>query len=156
LFWHYSVPTRTTRWLAGLCWLGFWGLLALHRVRRGVDGRRLAPTVAAGVLAVTFGLSAWAKAHGDRYAVASDERVAVHYGTSEDETVRFELYAGDRVIVDRRENGWARVITADGERGWARDEALAFVGPPYERPALPGMPLAPLGPADAGTEGDHD
>jgi len=89
------------------------------------------------VLAVAFGLSAWVKAHGDLYAVANNERVPVHYGTSEDETVRFELYEGDRVLVDRRESGWARVMTADGERGWARGRALAFVGPPYERPSLP-------------------
>ena len=87
------------------------------------------------ILAVAFGASAWEKAHPVELAVANAETVPVHYGTSENETVRFELSEGDRVIVDKRATGWARVVTAEGERGWAQDKHLAFVGPPYERPA---------------------
>ena len=84
------------------------------------------------VLAAAFGASAWAKAHPPALAVAAVERVPVHYGTNEDEAVRFELYEGDRVAVDRRADGWARVNISSGERGWARESDLVFVGPPYE------------------------
>ena len=66
-------------------------------------------------------------------AVANANVVHVHYGTDEDETVRFDLSEGDRVTVDKRVSGWSRVSTADGERGWARDKDLVFVGPPYGR-----------------------
>jgi hypothetical protein len=94
-------------------------------------------TFIAGILAASFGASAWAKAHPVLLAVANEERVPVHYGTNENETVRFELYAGDRVTVDKRAAGWVRVSTVDGERGWAQEKNLTLVGPPYERPPAP-------------------
>ena len=59
-------------------------------------------------------------------------------GMSEAESVRFELYEGDRVLVDERMQGWARVTTVSGERGWTREEGLLLVGPPY----MPGPALA--------------
>jgi len=132
LFWHYNLSRRMTNALAALAWIAFWMLLGVRQWRPLRYTRRAA--VVTGILAVAFGLSAWDKAHPELLAVASDDVVAVHYGTDENETVRFELYAGDRVTVDKRANGWARVTTADGERGWAQDRGLAFVGPPYERP----------------------
>jgi tetratricopeptide (TPR) repeat protein len=135
LFWHYNLPPRVTRLTAIILWFLFWSLLAVRLVRPIRFFRHAALGV--GLLALAFGLSAWTKAHTDLYAVAVDEQVPVHYGTSEDETVRFYLYAGDRVLVDRREKGWARVMTSDDERGWVKQDALALVGPPYERPRPP-------------------
>ena len=67
-------------------------------------------------------------------AVASVDAAPVHYGTDESDTVRFELYDGDRVAVDQRRGGWARVTTSDGQRGWTRATNLIFVGPPYTPP----------------------
>ncbi len=131
-FWHYQLTGRTSQWLAGLCWIALWILLGIRQIRPVRYMRRAA--LVAGVLACSFGASAWFKAHGPTHAVANADRMPVHYGTSDQETVRYELYMGDRVLVDRREAGWARVTTADGERGWSRAESLAFVGPPYERP----------------------
>jgi len=142
LFWHYNLAPAATRMLAILFWLLFWLLLAIRKVRPVRYVLRAAFIV--GVLAVAFAVSAWVKAHGDVYAVADAATVPVHYGTSDKETVRFELYEGDRVLVDRRASAWARVMTADGERGWAKEDALAFVGPPYERLDRP--------PADTGAE----
>jgi len=133
LFWHYDLSPRASRRAAVVFWLALWGLLALRLVRP--SGHLTRAAVVAAILAAALGGSAWVKAHGDLYAVADAGEAPVHYGTSDEETVRFYLYAGDRVVVDRREQGWARVRTADGERGWVRDEVLAFVGPPYERPA---------------------
>lgn len=132
LFWHYNLPPGATRWLALGFWLALWTLLAVRQWRPLPYLRRAAFVCA--VLAAAFGGSAWVKAHGDLYAVASAERVPVHYGTNEAETVRFELYAGDRVLVDRRERGWLRVTTVDGERGWAKEAQFTLVGPPYLRP----------------------
>lgn len=148
LFWHYNLPPGVTRATAFALWFSFWGLLAVLQFRRIRAVRHAA--MAAGLLALVFGLSAWSKAHGNLYAAAIDEQVPVHYGTSDDETVRFHLYAGDRVLVDRREKGWARVMTADGERGWVKADALALVGPPYERPRAPN-PSSPDEVPGAGT-----
>ena len=131
LFWHYRLRPATTRALAVVSWLAFWLILGVRQVRRipylGVCA------IALGVLAVAFGGSAWAKAHPDSIAVAGVEKTSVYYGKDQTSTVRFELYEGDRVLVDQREDGWVRVGTVKGDRGWAREEAFAFVGPPYER-----------------------
>ncbi len=134
LFWHYRVSFETARVLAVLFWLLCWGLLALRQWRRWKYLRRGA--AAAAVLAVAFAGSAWMKAHPPALAVAARETVPVHYGQSDTETVRFELFAGDRVLVDAESGGWVRVATAGGERGWPRRDAFAFVGPPYDTPSL--------------------
>lgn len=135
LFWHYNLPQHVTRLLAVISWFLFWTLLGLRQLRPWKYLLRAALIV--GALALLFGVSAWVKAHGDLYAVANERRVPVHYGKSDDETVRFELYEGDRVLVDQRDQGWLRVTTVDGEQGWARQGAFTFVGPPYDRPAPP-------------------
>jgi len=134
LFWHYEVPLRLTLTLAALLWLAFWILLGIRQWRPLRYTGRLALIL--GLLALAFGGSAWVKSHPAMLAVANAEEVPVHYGTDAQETVRFKLYAGDRVVVDQRRNGWARVTTIDDERGWAQDKDLTFVGPPYERPVV--------------------
>ena len=140
LFWHYGLGRMTTDFLAALFWIAFWAVLAIRQWRPIPYTRRAALVL--GLLALAFGASAWAKAHPAQLAVANDDPVPVRYATDETSTVRFELYAGDRVTVDKRMNGWARVTTIDGERGWARDSSLTFVGPPYERPSLSVTPAA--------------
>ena len=135
LFWHYGLGPRTTYLLAGLFWFVFWAALGVRQWRPVRYSRRAA--LVTGILAAAFGASAWAKAHPEMLAVADADRVPVHYGTNETETVHFELYAGDRVTVDKRLHGWARVSTVDGEQGWAQDKGLMFVGPPYGPPPAP-------------------
>lgn len=135
LFWHQGMSPQTVARLATIGWFLFWGLL-IARLLRPVRYLRRAAALAAFVT-LLFAASLWVKSHPQNIAVASAPRVAVHYGTNEAETVRFELYEGDRVIVDRRQTGWARVITTEGERGWARETLLTFVGPPYDRAAAP-------------------
>ncbi|MBN2312120.1 MAG: tetratricopeptide repeat protein [Candidatus Hydrogenedentes bacterium] len=141
LFWHYSLSRRVTLVVGLVCWIAMWLALGFRLWRMALGKprprymRRLAALFA--VIAVAFGVSAWVKAHPAMRAVASEPLVPVRYGMSDDEVVRFELYEGDRVMVDDRRDGWARVVTATGYRGWARDEGLAFVGPPYELPPKP-------------------
>ncbi len=135
LFWHYTLPPKVTRAVAVFLWYALWTALALRLWRPERYLSRMAIVLA--VLAAAFGASAWAKAHPPALAVAAVERVPVHYGTNEDEAVRFELYEGDRVAVDRRADGWARVNISSGERGWARESDLVFVGPPYEASRAP-------------------
>lgn len=132
LFWHYLVSRKTTNRLALLFWAAFWLVLGVRQVRPLRYTRRAAAVLA--VLALAFGGSAWAKAHAPALAVADADPAPVYYGTSEDGTVRFELHPGDRVTVDRRRAGWARVKTASGEYGWTKEDNLMFVGPPYEKP----------------------
>ena len=138
LFWHYALSYRSATVLGVACWIACWMALALRQLATNRSWAKAlrhgrACAVILGVVAVALGASAWAKAHPALLAVASQPRVPVYHGTSESEQVRFELFEGDRVRVDRRERGWSRVATAGGERGWSRDEALTFVGPPYER-----------------------
>lgn len=128
LFWHYRMPYHTSRALAIFGWTLFWALVAL-RAWRPIPRLRIAATlVFFGTLA--FATSAWYKAQPSPLAVAQAETVPVRYGKSEAESVYFELLEGDRVLVDSREDGWARVSTVDGRRGWARDADLYFAGPP--------------------------
>ncbi len=133
LFWHYNLRRDTSLKLALLAWCLVWTLLTLRQLRRYPYLRRAA--VAMGLLTALFAASWWVKSSPQQLAVAARRALPVHYGKSDTETIRFELYEGDRVVIDRREDGWARVETSGGERGWAREEYLVFVGPPYEAPS---------------------
>lgn len=132
LFWHYGVPASTTRFLAGLFWIAMWGLLGLRLLRNMKYLRRLAAV--AGIASLAFATSAWVKAHPGMLVVANDKTVPVRYGTSGDDTIHFELFAGDRVRADRVERDWVRVETQDGQRGWAHLSQMTLVGPPYWPP----------------------
>ena len=139
LFWHDGLAPGLTRGLAFVTWLLFWAALGLRLWRPYPFSRTAAGALLA--LSLLFGLSLWSKAHPPLIAVAAETRVPVRFGTNPNETVRFELFEGDRVAIEERrtvnsgpEAGkrWARVITAGGERGWVPETHLAFVGPPYE------------------------
>ena len=130
LFWHDGLrPGTSFRW-AAVFWVLAWGSIGLRQFRP-IPYTRVAAS-AFGVIAVIFAASWWAKSHPQELAVANAERVPVRYGTHDSESVRFELYEGDRVNVDGREGAWVRVVAADGERGWAKSDALIFVGAPFE------------------------
>lgn len=135
LFWHYKLAPKATRLIAGLLWIAFWSVLGIRQWRAIRYTRQTALVL--GMLAMLFVLSAWAKSHPLALAAANAVNVPVRYGTDANETIHFNLHAGDRVAVDVRQDGWARVTSVDGKRGWAREESLAFVGPPYERPSIP-------------------
>jgi len=135
LFWHYRLSARATRWIALTLWIAFWAVMALRRWRRVRFTRQA--VIVLGVMAVAFWSSVYVKAHPRGLAVAARPSVPVLYGASEDATMHFELYEGDRVGVERRLPDWALVVTADGKRGWARQEQLYFVGPPYEMAQSP-------------------
>jgi len=141
-FWHDALSFREARAAAIACWLLFWGVLALRQWRPLPYLRGAAAL--AGLLAVALAGSAWIKANPQPLAVVVSDKAAVHHGKSDQESVRFELFEGDRVLIDRREDGWARVEKAGGERGWVRDADVVLVGPPYEfrtarRNAAPGV-----------------
>lgn len=146
LFWHYGLSPATSNLLAGLCWVSLWVALGIRQAYRLPYLRRAA--LGAALLTAAFTASSWVKANPQQTAVAAAKRVPVHYGTHEDEqTVRFELYEGDRVLVDQREGGWVRIVTSEKERGWAREELLTLVGPPFESPSLHESLLRPKEPA---------
>jgi hypothetical protein len=134
-FWHYGLGLRTLRIAALIGWTGLWAVLAL-RQWRPLRYTRLAVTMLAAVAAAST-VSVWAKTHPASLAVASAVRVPVRYSPEKGATLRFELYEGDRVVIDGQKDGWVRVTTAGGERGWTHRDNLAFVGPPYCSPAVP-------------------
>jgi tetratricopeptide (TPR) repeat protein len=133
LFWHSGLTPKFSFTMAVLSWLAVWSLLALRLLKPLPYLRRIAGLFA--VLAVLLGLSSWVKEHPPLVAVANHDNVPARYGIGNDETTRFELFAGDRIQVERRSSGWARVATADGERGWVDESLLTIVGPPYLPPA---------------------
>ncbi len=128
-FWHGDFTGQRSLAVAVLAWALLWGLLALRLVRKWPYLRIGA--VLCALAALLFLGSWWVKSHPEELAVAADRRVPVRYGHRAAETVRFELYEGDRVRVDERRDGWVRVETHDGERGWTEADGLYFVGPPY-------------------------
>lgn len=133
LFWHENLSPGFA-WTGALtAWCLLWGALALRAWRPLPRLGALAAICA--VVAVALGLSAWAKSQPSRLAVAAAERVSARYGTSVTETVRFELHEGDRVLIDRQEGDWVRVMLENGDRGWVRRDGLVLVGPPYTPPA---------------------
>jgi hypothetical protein len=127
-FWHYSLGYGVAWWLAALAWCTFWLVLGLHLWRRVPYGVPALALLMA--LACAFGWSAWRKAHPDpmAVAVAPPEGVPLRYGPGDvEEVVTFGgeegealLYDGDRLRVETRTAGWARVHTVDGRRGWPR------------------------------------
>jgi hypothetical protein len=131
-FWHAGLAPRTVR-LAGLAaWGLFWLVLAARHARPFAWSGTLALLLLAAALAC--GASAVVKARPSPLLVAHADVVPVYHGTSENDTVRFELYLGDRVAFDRRKEDWVRVTAAGGERGWARAGSFLPVGPPYQEP----------------------
>jgi tetratricopeptide (TPR) repeat protein len=133
LGWHYGVPRATSARVAAFGWVGVWLLLAVRQRYRVRYLRRGA--LALGLIAIASGTSAWVKWHPEQLAVACEAEIPVYYGKNESETVRFELFEGDRVKVGAIQNDWARVVTAEGETGWARASQFAFVNPPYRIPS---------------------
>lgn len=115
-----------------LSWFLFWSLLGVRKVFSLKYLRRVAGLAL--VLTVLSGSAAWVRSHPPLVGIINVDSVAARVATAESAQSRFTLNEGDRVLVERREAGWARIRTSDGGRGWIPDTALAFVGPPYERP----------------------
>jgi len=129
-FWHAGLSSGESLGVAGTAWALAWLVLMLRAARPWPYLRGVA--VAGFIVAAAFAGSWWIKTHPPRIAVAAEARVPVRYGNRPEETVRFELYEGDRVSIEQMKNGWARVRTADGERGWTEESHLLLVGPPYQ------------------------
>lgn len=134
LIWHFSWSPRAVSTMAVVCWIGLWTVLAA-RLWKPHKGLTRAAAVLA-LLAAAFAASTYAKWRPPLLAVTMSDRVPVRYGPGDNQTASFNLLCGDRVVVEERREGWARVRTADGLRGWIDEQALALVGPPYERPAI--------------------
>ena len=133
-FWHYGLSKPAAFRLAAGWWVVFWGLLTLRQFKQIRFLRRAAAV--AGLLAVLFAVSTWAKSQSSGLAVANAPRVPVYSGNQEVDIVHFELYEGDRVHVEIRNDGWAKVETANEKRGWARERYFIFVDPPYGPPSF--------------------
>jgi hypothetical protein len=129
-FWHGDLTGRGSLAIAAAAWCLAWVLFAVRFFRPWPYLRM------GGVLLIAISLlllGSWrVKSHPQSLAVAARDRVPVRYGRRAEETVRFQLFEGDRVRVDDRREGWVRVETFDGERGWTEANNLYFVGPPYE------------------------
>jgi hypothetical protein len=128
-FWHGGFTKTTSMAFALIFWFLGWSILAL---RMWKPKQYMRPVSALSlVIAVVF-MGSWGiKAHPPELVVANGNKIPVRYGMKPSDTVRFELFEGDRVHVDEHIGEWIRVVTADGERGWAREEYFVAVWPPY-------------------------
>lgn len=143
LMWHRDWSPWAVYWLAVVCWLAFWALVA---VRLSASNWRItAAALALALAAAAFATSAYAKYHPPLLAVAVQDHAPVRFGVGEGQTQSFDLLQGDRVVIDSRRNGWALIRNADGDRGWVDERALAFVGPPYLPPGTQTAPESAQG-----------
>jgi tetratricopeptide (TPR) repeat protein len=134
LFWHFSLNRHAAASAALLFWIAAWLLLAVRFLKP-------VPYLRAGALlclalALASGTSWWVKTHPDSLAVAAGDHIPVRYGNTTDDTVRFELFEGDRVRVETRADGWMRIRTPDDERGWVQRQFMIPVGPPFTSPTV--------------------
>lgn len=60
-------------------------------------------------------------------AVIISQEIPVYFSMNESEQPRFMLYEGDRVLVDRLDGHWLRLIAYGDERGWTRKEGVGIV-----------------------------
>lgn len=128
-FWHGGFAKASMMQFSFVFWFLGWGILAVRIVKSRPYMRRVAvfSLLIAGLL-----MGSWyIKGHPPELAVANGNKIPVRYGTKPSDTVRFELFEGDRVHIDMHNGDWVRVITASGERGWTRGEYFITVWPPY-------------------------
>lgn len=118
LFWHDYLPRATVYTLAVLSWCLFWALL-IARCFRPLPYFRILACVLL-LSSAAFATSTLVKGRPQPLAVAASDVVPIRYGKSDEETVRFELASGDRVVIERMEGDWMRVSTAGGKRGWGK------------------------------------
>jgi len=62
-----------------------------------------------------------------KLAVTLSKEAPVFFSMNENDSPRFLLYEGDRVLVDRIEGDWVRVYAYGGERGWMRKDNAGIV-----------------------------
>ena len=134
LFWHFNLTLGRVKYLALTFWFAAWTILLVRQFRKYPYLRRTAACCLA--LAAMFALSWQVKTRPMSLAVGSADKIPVHYGNKVTDTVRFELYEGDRVQIEDERDGWIRVRTPDNERGWIQDPYVIRVGPPYQSPTI--------------------
>ncbi|PCJ63812.1 MAG: hypothetical protein COA73_03870 [Candidatus Hydrogenedentota bacterium] len=134
LFWHFNLNRQSVAAATLLFWSAAWILLVIRRFKSIPYLRRSA--VVCLVIALASGTSWWVKAHQEVLAVAAVDNIPVHYGNTLEDTVRFELFEGDRVLIEARTEGWLRIRTPDEERGWVQTQFMISVGPPFGSPTV--------------------
>ena len=130
MIWNSNISIRSTVIAGTISWISFWVIL-LIRLWRPIPYLRLVAVVFLFVAVINV-IAVYGRIQPSSLAVAIEERVPARFGTSDSEQVRFELYEGDRVLIDREEEDWVRVVTTSGERGWVRLSQVLKVGPPYQ------------------------
>jgi tetratricopeptide (TPR) repeat protein len=127
-FWHHKISAKTILRIAIFSWLLFWfGLILLKKAPR--KGLKALIGVSGFVAFIFFG-SWYLKTNPMELAVAQGDDIPVLIGTKETDTIRFELYSGDRVHIDAYRGEQVRITTATGNRGWVDQKYLVTVWPP--------------------------
>ena len=125
-----GLPSRALRGAVLVIWWLLWGILAA----KWRNDHRVWTKAAAVVwgLIVTCAIILALPVSRLRAAVVVAPETPARYGPQIDDGTRMTLAPGDRVVVDRSEQGWARVELADGRRGWVDERSLAYAGPPFD------------------------
>lgn len=127
--WLPGVPQHYYRGALMGIWCLIWGILSITQ-RRSPPLSTSAAALLLGVLAMCA-LAWWIPDPTISAAVVTAPESPMRYGPDERDTVRLQLEAGDRVLVDRVESTWARVETAAGVRGWVTRDSITPVGRPF-------------------------
>lgn len=131
-FWAERFPVSRLLFMGIFLWASFWAFLALRLVRP-LPWHRLTAALLALVCLLFLG-AAWAKSHPQRLAVAFEEEVPVYFAKSSEDSPRFMLHEGDRVLVERIDPGWMLISTVGGERGWVSQDGMVLVESPHAIP----------------------
>jgi hypothetical protein len=126
-FWHGSLTTSSVYAVAMVGWCSAWGVLILRMFVPFRFQRRVASILF--LTAIVFFGSFWIKQNPLPIAVAMGEKVPIRFGNTESDTLHFELFTGDRVLIDSEVDNWYRIETAGGKRGWARKEYFIPISP---------------------------
>lgn len=132
-WWMTLLPKRTMETAVAACWLLFGAAVVLLILRRPSGWRSGARRIAYGVALATVVLGGTLLLRETRFGqpeeavVMAVEAQALSAPSAEGGLVVFTLHAGTKVRIDRRSNGWAEIVLADGKVGWLQLDALEVI-----------------------------
>lgn len=131
-FWHYGIHKIATWRISIILWLIFWTVLGIFKFVRK-ENRRMLLYVSVCVLigSTLFLCSAVIKEFSHPLAVVITEKTEARVTPSDNSPTRFELYEGDRVLVEREEGEWTLIKVVNNERGWIKNSDIFIWTPPY-------------------------
>ncbi|MCX8064339.1 MAG: tetratricopeptide repeat protein [Candidatus Hydrogenedentes bacterium] len=124
---HYGISKLWTWIIAAFFWLIGWVILGVipwfsFRSRKYV----MISCVVLISLGAVFLCSGIIKEFSPPRAVLIVDKANVHILPSENSPSRFELYEGDRFLIEREEGEWVLVKSVGNEKGWIKEKEIVI------------------------------